>query len=380
MTRSENSLENLMEEAERLGKEQKEVDERNRKRRAKGRPPLPDIQEMKDLEISRRKYRTGDRTTVDAVDALKLFEIRKAQMADGSSNPEDIDDEAKLLKGAQIGATFSPPPPISDEHTEAAVLAAELARRVQDLKNGRIDHAGNWSETGQQLEGGDATRLAEKPHAPDAPQNETSADDTWRQDSPDSPDAPEAPAKKGGKGKKGKSTVTSTEAFDAFVKDLYTRLGTSFEALERTLSDLQGRVAEIVTATTPAYPASDAIPDGGADAFAALLEQKTPVVFNVGGTQMTFDAICVFHEKPCITVVSKIGSAKITPKPGAQLRLTYEADGRTYVNDPVTYLGTRFDLPMFGLSFVGFIRDEEAGQIDDEAGLSAEAPAEEAGA
>ena len=370
MTRSENSLENLMEEAERLGKEQKAVDERNRKRRAKGRPPLPDIQEMKDQEISRRKYRTGDRTTVDAVDALKLFEIRKAQMAECSSDPEDIDDEAQLLKGAQTGETVSPPPRISDAQTDAAIRAAEAARRVQDLKNGRIDHAGNWSETGQQLEGGDATRLAEKPHAPDASTNEPSAEETWRKDLPDAPDAPEAPEKKGGKGKKGKASVASQEAFDAFVKDLYTRLGTSFEALERTLSDLQGRVAEIVTATTPSAPASDSLPDGGADAFAALLEQKTPVVFNVGGTQMTFDAICVFHEKPCITVVSKIGSAKITPKPGAQLRLTYEADGRTYANDPVTYLGTRFDLPMFGLSFVGFIRDEEAGQMDVDAGVS----------
>ena len=380
MTRSENSLENLMEEAERLGKEQKEVDERNRKRRAKGRPPLPDIQEMKDLEISRRKYRTGDRTTVDAVDALKLFEIRKAQMADGSSDPEDIDEEAQLLKGAQIVSNVSPTPFISDAQTDSAILAAELARRIQDLKNGRIDHAGNWSDTGQQLDGGDATRLAEKPHAPEAPPDEQSAEKTWRKDSPDKPDSPEVPAKNGGKGKKSKSTVASPEAFDAFVKDLYTRLGTSFEALERTLSDLQGRVAEIVTATTPASHTADALPDGGADAFAELLEQKTPVVFNVGGTQMTFDAICVFHEKPCITVVSKIGSAKITPKPGAQLRLTYEADGMTYVNDPVTYLGTRFDLPMFGLSFVGFIRDEEAGKIDDEAGLSAEATAEEAGA
>ena len=160
MTRSESSLESLMYEAERLGKEQKAVDERNRKRRAKGRPPLPDIQELKDQEVSRRKYRTGDRTTVDAVDALKLFEIRKAQMADGSSDPEDIDDEAQLLKGAQTGATVSQPPPISDAQTEAAIRAAEAARRVQDLKNGRIDHAGNWSETAERLGGGAGARLA----------------------------------------------------------------------------------------------------------------------------------------------------------------------------------------------------------------------------
>ena len=362
MTRSENSLENLMEEAERLGKEMKSVDERNRKRRAKGRPPLPDIQEQKDEAISRRKYRTGDRTTVDGVDALKLFEIRKAQMEDGFSDLEDADDEAKLLKGTQEGGSYaavgSPtsPKPSPDPQTEAAIRAAESARRVQDLKHGRIDHAGNWSETGQQLEGGDATNIAEKPILP---KNGPFAGEIWKQEER------ESTAKKGNKVK-----TTTPAAFEAFVKDLYARLGVSFDGIERSLSDLQGRVAEIITDSTPEALAPSALPDGSADAFAALLEQKTPVVFNVGGTQMTFDAIRVYHESPCITVVSKIGSAKITPRPGAQLNMTYEVEGQTYVNDPVTYLGTRFDLPMFGLSFVGFIRDAEAGKIDTDAGVT----------
>ena len=80
----------------------------------------------------------------------------------------------------------------------------------------------------------------------------------------------------------------------------------------------------------------------------------------------------MFHAPPCITVVSKIGSAKITPKPGAQLLLSYMMDGESYVNDPVTFLGTRFDLPMFGLSFVGFIRDREAGLIDAAAGVGSD--------
>jgi hypothetical protein len=39
-------------------------------------------------------------------------------------------------------------------------------------------------------------------------------------------------------------------------------------------------------------------------------------------------------------------------------------DGKRYVDDPVTFLGTRFDLPMFGLSFVGFIRDIESDMMD----------------
>ena len=108
--------------------------------------------------------------------------------------------------------------------------------------------------------------------------------------------------------------------------------------------------------------------------FEDLLTRKTPVVFDVGGTQMTFDAITVFYAKPCITIVSKIGSAKITPKPGARLFLSYEMDGQKFTNDPVTFLGTRFDLPMFGLSFVGFIRDNDADLIDAAAGVNAQEP------
>jgi hypothetical protein len=82
---------------------------------------------------------------------------------------------------------------------------------------------------------------------------------------------------------------------------------------------------------------------------------------------MSFDAVCVFHAPPCLTVVSRIDSAKITPKPGSQLRLSYAIDGRRVENDPVVFLGTRFDLPMFGLSFVGFIREAESDMMDADA-------------
>ena len=136
----------------------------------------------------------------------------------------------------------------------------------------------------------------------------------------------------------------------------------SFEALETTLSDVQGRLSEIVTAS--AANAQPAHPDEEESEFKSLLERKTPVTFDVGGTKMTFDAVTVFHAPPCITVVSRSGSATIMPKPGARLRLSYSMDGVKYDDDPVTFLGTRFDLPMFGLSFVGFIRDSEADMID----------------
>ena len=342
-------MEKLMAEAERLGKEQEALEERNRKRRAKGRQPLPDAQERQDMDVHRRRYRTGDPTTVDAADALKLFELRKAEMASPEDSGQDVEEDDEQ-------ETPAAPPPLrkpakanksGEEDEEKARRAAESARRVQDLKNGRIDHEGNWSDKGQTLEGGDGTVVVDK----------SEVGRIWGDEGQSEADKPQDAAEK---------QEEAVELKGTFLKDLYRRLGTSFEAIERTLSDLQGRVAEIVTATTPNAPA----PEEGADEFKAMLSKKTPVVFDVGGTQMTFDAITVFHAPPCITVVSKIGSAKITPKPGAQLLLTYEMDGQRYVQDPVTFLGTRFDLPMFGLSFVGFIRDREADMIDTAAGIS----------
>jgi hypothetical protein len=241
-----------------------------------------------------------------------------------------------------------------DASTERAIREAEAARRVQDMKNGRIDHRGNWSEGGQKLEGGDDTSLPESPAS--APAQEPPVD--LAAFFPSKPQGKE-PAKS-----KGKPSVVSSEALEEFRQDLYNRLRVSFEALEGTLSDLQGRVAEIVAASVPPPPPELDEEDTGGDEFKALLERKTPVVFEVAGTRMAFDAITVFHAPPCITVVSRMGSAQIMPKAGAQLSLTYEMDGQRYDHDPVTFLGTRFDLPMFGLSFVGFIRDLESDMID----------------
>lgn len=355
MTSSDNSMEKMMAEAERLGKEQTELEERNRKRRAKGRKPLPDAQERKDMDVGRRRYRTGDATTVDAADAMKLFEMRKAEMMAGGD--DDIDDDEDTPETPPV-----PPKKSTKKLAEAvetlmggseddAVKAAEAARRVQDMKNGRVDHQGNWSPEGQKVEGGDKTVIMDK----------AELGKVWGgQESAPEEAAPSSP-----------TPSVQMDSLEAFKKDLFHRLGVSFDAIERTLSDLQGRVSEIVTASTPKN-----IPEGvNQTEFEELLSRKTPVVFDVGGTQMTFDAICVFSAPPCITVVSKIGSAKITPKPGAQLFLSYDMDGKRYENDPVTYLGTRFDLPMFGLSFVGFIRDREADMIDAAAGIDQHTPA-----
>ena len=127
-----------------------------------------------------------------------------------------------------------------DEATEKAIREAEAARRVQDLKNGRIDHEGNWSDEGQKLEGGDSTKLVDTSEVSKA----------WGLEA--------EPAKDPAQGKeKPREPVKEPEtreepvshSFESFKNDLYKRLGTSFQAIERTLSDLQGRVSEIVTAS-----------------------------------------------------------------------------------------------------------------------------------
>ena len=299
-------------EAERLGKIQEEIDERNQKRAAEGKRPIPDIGESREIESGSRQYRSGFNPVVSFDEAWNRFKSRNRK---ASKNPAyDFDKWEKIKDG------------------------------------------GGSSAKGNDAYAGAVTSNAAKP----------SGKSVWSSDADGEPfnapvptkyDTP-APAKKAEK-----STKIAAAQLAEFKKDVYERMGASFSALEKAISDLAAKVDAIV-------PAKEEKPQVGADEFDALLAQKTPVVFDVGGTKLTFDAVCVFHASPCITVVSKIGSAKITPKPGASLLLSYDMDGVHYDDDPVTYLGTRFDLPMFGLSFVGFIRDAEAGVIDAEAGVA----------
>ncbi|MBQ3342556.1 MAG: hypothetical protein IJG84_11720 [Kiritimatiellae bacterium] len=370
MTTSDlNDEKSMIAEAEAKGKELEELEARNRLRRAKGRKPLPDPQEREDQKVWRKKYRTGDSTTVSGADAIKLFEMRKAQM----DPDDDLDDDGLPEEPARPAPRSGSGSSVKqtsrsgtqkqtneeDEATEKAIREAEAARRVQDLKNGRIDHEGNWSDEGQKLEGGDSTKLVDTSEVSKA----------WGLE----PEPAKDPAQAKEKPQEAvqeheKQSDAASLSFESFKNDLYKRLGTSFQAVERTLSDLQGRVSEIVTASAKNAAPSPDEKDAESE-FEELLSRKTPVVFDVGGTQMTFDAITVFYARPCITLVSKIGSAKITPKPGARLLLTYDMDGRRYENDPVVFLGTRFDLPMFGLSFVGFIREADADMLDAAAGV-----------
>lgn len=342
--------------AQKKGDDLVAFEKRNKKRRGKGRPPLPDEQERKDAQVLRKKYRTADSTTVDGASAMKLYEMRKREMQSALDDDDDDDNDEQIIAHhtakASVEVASKPPSPLANTNENLAVKEemarkeAEAARRIQDMKNGRIDHTGNWS-AGQKIEGGDDTKLPSV-----SPINNT----------------PSSGDMKPNKAKKAKSSKAAVD-LEEFRKDLYERLRISFEGIERTLSDLQGRVSEIVTASANIEPMDNGNSKGE---FEELLSRKTPVIFDVSGTKMAFDAITVFHAPPCITVVSKSGSATIMPKPGANLRLTYTMDNKTYKNDPVTFLGTRFELPMFGLSFVGFIRDEEANALDVAAGVAEE--------
>lgn len=341
-------MESMIAEAEAKGKALVELEKKNKKRRAKGRPPLPDPSDKADLEVSKTRYRTQDYTAVDGADAMRLFEMRKRKMEDESDledgEPYDLDDDEKVKAAV-------PDMNAAVKDIAKAVREAEAVRRVQDMKNGRIDHEGNWSKEGQKLEGGDSTVIVDK----------SEIKKIWGAPQQSKEGNPEDENQKNSKKTKKAAKIPDNEATLGGMNELYSRLGASFTALEQSISDLQGRVSEIVIATTPPPPTSS--PDKSSE-FEALLAKKTPVAFDVNGTTLSFDAITVFHAPPCITVVSKIGSAKITPKPGARILLSYTMDGKVYRQDPVTYLGTRFDLPMFGLSFVGFIRDLEADVLD----------------
>lgn len=339
--------------ATKRGKALEALEKKNAQRRKKGLKPLLDDQAKADLAVSRRRYKTNDPTTVDGAEALKLFQLRKEQMENAPEVPGGEDDEveqtsAKVPKSVKadqnalpgkVNKTFEQQ--ADDPEAEKAIRQAEAVRRVEDMKNGRINHAGVWSGQGNRVEGGDETSIS-----PEVP--------------PAAPE-PEKPVKKPAKSK-GKGKQVSDGALEEFKNDLYGRLKVSFEELEKSMSDLQGRVAEIVTASTPAKQEED---EGTPDSkLEELLKGTTALTFNVNGTKMTCNAVKVFYNAPCITILSRMGSATIEPEAGARIRLSYEAGGRKFVDDPVTFVGLRVDLEELGMSLVGFVRDNETDLVE----------------
>ena len=157
--------------ATKRGKALEELEKKNAQRRKKGLKPLLDDQAKADLAVSRRRYKTNDHTTVDGAEALKLFQLRKEQMENEPEVPGEEDEEveqpnAKAPKS--VNAEQKSPPgkaketferQDNDPEVEKAIRQAEAVRRVEDMKNGRINHAGVWSDLGNKVEGGDETSI-----------------------------------------------------------------------------------------------------------------------------------------------------------------------------------------------------------------------------
>lgn len=330
--------------ATRRGKALEELEKKNARRRAKGLPPLLSDSEKADRAVQRRKYKTNDPTTVTSEEALKLYMMRKEQIRGSSPTEDDEEEVAMPRKQVRKVAEAKQDDAKPDAAVERAIREAAAVRHVEDLKNGRINHSGVWSQQGNALEGGDPTKLPEQPSSPT--------------EKGSGQEGVVVSTKRRGPSGKG----VSAGELDAFRDDLYGRLKVSFEELEKSVSDLQGRVAEIVTASVQTTDAADNVsPDS---ALANMLNGRTPITFDVHGTKMTCDAVKVFYNSPCITIMSRIDSATIQPEAGARLRLSYEANGRKYVDDPVTFVGLKVDLPELGFSLVGFVRDQETDLVD----------------
>jgi hypothetical protein len=91
---------------------------------------------------------------------------------------------------------------------------------------------------------------------------------------------------------------------------------------------------------------------------------STQVIYDIGSAKLSVDAVCVYHQAPCLTVVTKVDSACVSVNPGTRLRLSFDDNGERRDSVQVSYLGTEFTIKDLGLRFSGFIVDSEAGDVD----------------
>ena len=311
----------------------------NKERRAKGLPPLYD--ELGYL-IKKPGRRFSSTKTVTA--AIAAAEITNAR---SSMQERDISD---IEPPEEVPAPHMEAP--QDPDTARAIREAEAARMVQDMKNGRIDHSRNWNpEAEYSVEGGDKTEMFRRGEV----KRITSGDEAPKEAEEDIPRSlPEI--------EEGESVPKFVERL---FRDLYMRLDRSFSSIETSMSDLQGRVSELSSIAAKVHQdhedeAEDRDQNGKLD---SILEKKTMVDYNIGRAKMSVEAICVYHQPPCLTVVTKMDSATVSIIPGTTLTLGFEDNGVRCENVPVSYLGTEFCAPELGLRFSGFIVDSEAGDV-----------------
>lgn len=316
----------------------------NAARKENGLPPLYDDQGnlIKRTAINPKKI--GISKTTDAAQAIMAINKarKKAVLSDlDELEPPEIVEEVVVQQKK------------SDNDTQRAIKEAEAARKVQDMKNGRIDHSRNWNpESDYSVEGGDKTSMFRR--------GEVKRIVSGKEDKKEEPAEGVAILMK----RKGEK---DSEYIYRLFCDLYTRLDRSFSAMETTMSDLQGRVSELVgTESKSEDPAEKPEPQANDeyDKFIKVMSGSTQVIYDIGSAKLSVDAVCVYHQAPCLTVVTKVDSACVSVNPGTRLRLSFDDNGERRDSVQVSYLGTEFTIKDLGLRFSGFIVDSEAGDVD----------------
>ena len=358
-------LDSMMKKAQKLGDEREALEKENKKRAKRGLAPLPDPQDLKDQDASLRQPISSART-MTADEALRRMSMDEDE-EDAAPTPPPPKKKAakKAAKPKHVEESQSETSPnMSSE--EAAVRRAEAARRVDDMKHGRINHINNWQQIGVDmgLEGGSDTVIVDHSQIRDIVAGtpaSTSEGEFLPKGMTNSKSAADEPAVRTIEIPMGTPVPAGSDVSGVlamFFQDLYSKLATSFDGLETTLSDLQGRVSEIVANGTYSKPEEYA--DEGYEQFKEAMAGKTKVTYDINGTRISFDAVKVYLEPPCLTIVTREDAAAVKPKPGSKLRLSYEFEGLRYDNDLVTFLGTSFAVPELGLRFSGFVRDADA--------------------
>jgi len=310
----------------------------NRERKAKGLPALYD--ELGYLIKKPRRKASSTRTVTAAIAAAEITNARQTMEERDISELEPPEE----VPGPRVDA--------QDPDTARAIREAEAARMVQDMKNGRIDHSKNWNpEAEYSVEGGDRTEMFRRGEVKRIASGAEAEPDNGSEIPRSLPEMVE------GEG------VPSY--IDRLFRDLYMRLDRSFSSIETSMSDLQGRVSELsaIAARVHREPEEGPSMTEDKDKLKSILEKKTMVDYNIGRAKLSVEAICVYHQPPCLTVVTKMDSATVSIIPGTTLTLGFEDNGIRCDDVPVSYLGTEFCAPELGLRFSGFIVDSEAGDV-----------------
>lgn len=338
--------------AEKRGNDLLAFEQENQRRVSQGLEPLPDPDTVKDELVQKRIYPHGVKKTATLDEVIMKYNRRKH------------DPSARLVGGLDAGqGVFQTTPPVPPpapkapvpESVEASVASqdpavtraqseAEHARDVQN-RHSAATYAGIWGK----------------------PEDDPEKSDPVPAPVPEPPPVPRK-TRKGKSAEAAPSVPAPAEGMTGFpVRDLYTKLGKTFDLMGETLYDILGRVEELKgRESVPEDKKSENPGAGQSKSFLDYMSGSTTVTFSTNGISMRYEALHVEVSGVCLTVVSKLSGSNINPKPGADLEIEYTVDGKT-VKESVVFLGTHFVIEPLNLSFMGFIRSAQAKQLDVDA-------------